>query len=277
MCLYLIITCPGTCGTNLFCNTYAPHTACKLSTTFPRPDNFPEIHQIENEMLPLLPEDVPQSFPQGYTCSEPSCSYHPDATFTEDTVNRLFRCPGCGTAHSRALPRAGDDGYLWVETWVGRGGVSVPFLHQSKWAEFACTQRNRCHFNPEYKGGMGAKIQAMEAEMRESFSGAFARPELEVQVEASVLDDALLLDDVLVLDDAFVMDDALVLDDAPVLRDTPALDNAAEAVDGAPVAKKPQPQKKPQRRRRQEPLHYRLILPRPSPEEDAGEGSSEAE
>ncbi|KAK7745809.1 hypothetical protein SLS53_002526 [Cytospora paraplurivora] len=226
--------------------------SCKLSTTFPRPNNFPEMHQIENEMLPLLPEDVPQHFPQGYMCSEPSCSYHPDATFTEDTINRLFRCPGCGTAHSRALSRAGA-GDLWVETWVGRNGVSVPFLHQSKWADFACTQRNRCHFNPEYKCGMGDRIRAMETEMRESFSGAFARPYLEVQVEA------------------------LALEDGPVLGDVPTLDNAVEAVDGAQVAKKPQPRKNPQRRRRQEPLHYRLIMPRPSPKEGAGEGNSEAE
>lgn len=252
MCLYIIITCPGTCGTHLFSNTYAPHAACKLSTAFPRPDNFREIHQTENYMLPLLPQDVPQHFPQGYMCSEPSCSYHPGATFSEDTVNRLFRCPGCSTAHSRS-------GDIWVETWVGRNGVSVPFLHQSKWPGFACTQGNRCHFNPDYKGAVGDRIRAMEIEMRESFSGAFARPALEDQAEAFVLEDALFLDDDLVFGDA------------------PALDNAAEAVDGAQVAKKPQPRKKSQPRKRREPLQYRWILPRPSPDENAGEGSSEAQ
>ncbi|KUI71882.1 hypothetical protein VM1G_07477 [Cytospora mali] len=163
MCLYITIVCPGNCGTYLFSNELI--AACKFSTIHPPPANFLETHEVDHGVIALSPDEAQRRFPQGYACVQPGCSHNPGAVTTMD-LNTLFRCPGCGFAHSWS-------GSSFVETWVAQNGVSLPFLHESQWARFACSQRRLCRFNPDYKRELGAMVQAIEIKMHNTFNDHF--------------------------------------------------------------------------------------------------------
>lgn len=156
MCFYINIVCPGNCGQLVVVNELV--AACKLATTEPQPDNFDEIHVVEHGLMPLLPRDVEYRFPSGYVCSDPTCSHHPNAVTTTTDISNVFRCPGCGAGHSKTSQG-------WVETWVARDGIVVPFLDRAQWPDFACTQRLSCHFNLAYAEEIHDKFRAAEAEM----------------------------------------------------------------------------------------------------------------
>ncbi|ROW02495.1 hypothetical protein VMCG_06049 [Cytospora schulzeri] len=166
MCLYITFTCPGNCGNPL--STEELIAACKSSTVQPLPDNFWETHPVDHMVVPLCEDEVQRRFPQGYSCSEPTCSQRPAAISTTD-LSHLVRCPGCGFTHSRV-------GDTWVETWIGQNGVTVPFLHKSQWARFACSQRNLCHFNPAYESELRGRVHAIESEMNGDINAAYVPP-----------------------------------------------------------------------------------------------------
>ncbi|KUI59503.1 hypothetical protein VP1G_06744 [Cytospora mali] len=163
MCLCITIICPGNCGTHLFSNELI--AACKFSTIYPPPANFHETHDVDHGVIALSPDQAQRRFPQGYACVQPGCSHHPGAVTTMD-LTTLFRCPGCGFAHSWS-------GNSFVETWVAQNGVSLPFLHKSQWAGFACSQRRLCHFNPDYQRELSDEVRAIEVKIRNTFNDDF--------------------------------------------------------------------------------------------------------
>lgn len=162
MCLYITTTCPGNCGTPLFNNELI--TACEASAIDPPLENFSETHHIDHGVVPLFPNEMDHRLLQGYTCSEPSCSLHPSAITTDDP-SILFRCPGCGIAHTWT-------GDAWAETWVGQSGLAVSFLHRSRWAGFRCSQRAYCHFGAAREDAVSDMMRDTAAKAIEKKSGA---------------------------------------------------------------------------------------------------------
>ena len=250
MCFYLSITCPGNCGTTVANNDLI--AACKLSTLQPRPYNWDQIHTSEYGTVPLLPSQVQSSLPQGYVCPEPTCSFHPDAATTTVDLSPVVRCPGCGIPHSKSNG-------VWVETWIGRSGILVPFLNQTQWSEFHCTQKNFCHFNPDYAQTILDTVKFAETEMLMQHAS----------YDCSPSDDQVYYDDQDGPEGQNNQDhdgdyaDQAALDDDPVIVHVQNVERAGQNGQASSKPKRKQTVPSGQRIIR-EPRKYQWILPKPA-------------
>lgn len=166
MCLYVQYTCPGSCGRILVeRDLEAPCISFGIDPQPDDPGRPEEPHDIVERSVPILGEDESRLFPDGYWCTDPSCSRHPDA-FTVANLDHAFRCPDCGFVN-RSF---GGVFHIDVAATgaVHRGDLRVPFLHRSLWAYFICA-RHYCRSNPLIRNILRAAIQYQKDKMYATF------------------------------------------------------------------------------------------------------------